>query len=175
VRLVARPEDADAEAMNNTETIAENHDLTAADLVEELRERMFAWRDAFASKDVDAIFAFYATDGFTAFDLMPPFEFGGGPMWRQGWEDFYAAFDGPLGLDMADLVIHASGDIAVARCAVRMRGTMNGLPMNSWVRTTNCFRRIDGEWLMFHDHVSWPIDFATGKALMDLEPKGSVL
>ncbi|GEB54371.1 YybH family protein [Streptomyces cacaoi] len=140
---------------------------------EEVRTRMEEWKKAFESKDVDSIMAFYAPEGFTAFDLMPPFQFEGGEMWRKNWVDFYEAFDGPIELELADLRVDAQADLAIARCAVRMAGTMSGRPMDSWVRTTNCFRRIEGEWLMFHDHVSWPIDFATGKALMDLTPAGA--
>ncbi|GAB3461134.1 hypothetical protein GCM10027570_46820 [Streptomonospora sediminis] len=136
----------------------------------QISERMHEWRDAFVSKNVDAIMSFYAAEGFTAFDLMPPFEFNGGEMWRKNWEKFYAAFDGPIGLEIADLKIHVRPELAIARCAVRLSGTMNGNAMDSWVRTTNCFELIDGEWLMIHDHVSWPIDFSTGKALMDLVP-----
>ncbi|KOG91958.1 hypothetical protein ADK38_00320 [Streptomyces varsoviensis] len=134
---------------------------------------MQEWKKAFESKDVDSIMAFYAPEGFTAFDLMPPFHFEGGEMWRKNWVDFYEAFDGPIELELADLRVDAQADLAIARCAVRMAGTMFGRPMDSWVRTTNCFRRVEGEWLMIHDHVSWPIDFATGKALMDLTPAGA--
>jgi ketosteroid isomerase-like protein len=149
-----------------------DRNTTGRSLEDEIRERVFAWRDAFVSKDVERIMSFYSSDDFTAFDLMPPFEFGGGEMWRRNWSEFYAAFDGPLGLDVADLLIYAHGELAIARMAVRLTGTMHGRPMDSWVRTTNCFRSIEGEWLMIHDHVSWPIDFATGKALMDLVPAG---
>jgi ketosteroid isomerase-like protein len=159
--------------MPDGKTTTQSLEQEPQSLEQELRERMFAWREAFVSKDVDRIMSFYAADGFTAFDLMPPFEFGGGDMWRRGWEDFYASFDGPLGLEIANLVINAQSELAVARCAVRMTGTMHGQPMDTWIRTTNCFRLIDGQWLMFHDHVSWPIDFSTGKALMDLTPTGA--
>jgi ketosteroid isomerase-like protein len=148
-------------------------DTTARSPEEQVRKRLLAWRDAFISKDVDAIMSFYAPEGFTAFDLMPPFEFSGGDMWRRNWEEFYAAFEGPLGLDVADLLVYAEGELAITRCAVRMTGRMYGQPMDTWVRTTNCFRLIDGQWLMIHDHVSWPIDFATGKALMNLTPAGA--
>ena len=46
----------------------------------------------------------------------------------------------------------------------------NGNEVGFWVRWTACFRKIDGNWLIVHDHVSVPTDFATGKALLDLEP-----
>jgi len=142
-------------------------------LDEEIRTRMQGWKEAFESKDVESILAFYAPEGFTAFDLMPPFQFEGGEMWRKNWVDFYEAFDGPIELELADLRVYAQADLAIARCAVRMAGTMFGRHLDSWVRTTNCFQRIEGEWLMIHDHVSWPIDFATDKALKDLNPAGA--
>ncbi|MGW0574311.1 YybH family protein [Streptomyces tauricus] len=142
-------------------------------LDEEIRTRMQDWKEAFESKDVDSIMAFYAPEGFTAFDLMPPFQFEGGEMWRKNWVNFYEAFDGPIELELADLRVYAQADLAIARCAVRLDGTMFGHHMDSWVRTTNCFQRIEGEWLMIHDHVSWPTDFATDKALKDLTPAGA--
>lgn len=145
-------------------------DTTTQSVEDQVRAQVLAWRDAFVSKDVDAIMSFYTSEGFTGFDLMPPFEFSGGEMWRRNWEEFYAAFDGPLRLDIADLLVYAQNELAIARCAVRLAGTMHGRWMDSWVRTTNCFQLIDGQWLMFHDHVSWPVDFTTGKALMDLTP-----
>jgi ketosteroid isomerase-like protein len=116
--------------------------------------------------------SFYAPEGFTAFDLMPPFEFGGGDEWRANWEIFYEAFEGPIVCELADLLVYVKEDMAVARAAVHMVGTMYAQSMDTWVRSTNCFRLIGGEWLMFHDHVSWPIDFATGTAMMDLTPIG---
>jgi hypothetical protein len=33
-----------------------------------------------------------------------------------------------------------------------------------------CFLRNDGRWLIAHDHASVPLDFASGKALLNLEP-----
>ena len=113
---------------------------------------------------------FYAPEGFTAFDLMPPLEFSGGPMWRENWVTFFGAFDGSVRLDVSDLEIHTGGDLAFMRAFVRLRGVMYGAALDTWVRQTNCFRLIDGTWLMIHDHVSWPTDFATGRSLMNLVP-----
>lgn len=57
--------------------------------------------------------------------------------------------------------------------AIPRAGVMNGTAIDTWVRQTNCFRLIGDAWLMVHDHVSWPTDFATGKSLMDLVPEGA--
>ena len=39
-----------------------------------------------------------------------------------------------------------------------------------WVRGTLCFRKIDGNWLIAHDQVSVPLDIASGRGVVDLEP-----
>ncbi len=38
------------------------------------------------------------------------------------------------------------------------------------MRSTMCFRKIEGTWLIAHDQISAPLDLASGKALLDLEP-----
>jgi ketosteroid isomerase-like protein len=39
-----------------------------------------------------------------------------------------------------------------------------------WVRATLCLRRIDGKWMIAHEHQSVPFDVETGKASLDLKP-----
>ncbi|MBP7619376.1 MAG: nuclear transport factor 2 family protein [Gemmatimonadales bacterium] len=52
-----------------------------------------------------------------------------------------------------------------------MSGTLaNGRRSDLWVRWTACFRRIDGAWLVVHDHVSVPAELAHGRAALDLRP-----
>ena len=138
---------------------------------QEILQRMQDWKSAFEAKDVDAMMSFYADgDAFSAFDLMPPIEFHGGDMWRDGWVAFFTAFQGPLRLEFSGMRVHAADELAVARVFVRLVGTFNGQATDMWVRTTNCFQLIDGQWLMVHDHVSVPTDFATGRSLTDLTP-----
>jgi ketosteroid isomerase-like protein len=43
-------------------------------------------------------------------------------------------------------------------------------PLGYWVRSTTCFRKIDGRWLIAHDQVSVPLDLESGRALLNLEP-----
>jgi len=35
---------------------------------------------------------------------------------------------------------------------------------------TLCFKKIDGNWLIAHEHVSVPADLASGRAALDLKP-----
>jgi ketosteroid isomerase-like protein len=39
-----------------------------------------------------------------------------------------------------------------------------------WVRATTCYRKIDGKWMITHEHQSVPFDTESGKASLDLEP-----
>jgi ketosteroid isomerase-like protein len=39
-----------------------------------------------------------------------------------------------------------------------------------WWRTTVCFRKLDGKWMVTHEHNSVPFDVESGKASLDLKP-----
>lgn len=38
------------------------------------------------------------------------------------------------------------------------------------VKTTICFRKLDGKWMVTHEHNSVPFDVESGKASLDLKP-----
>jgi ketosteroid isomerase-like protein len=39
-----------------------------------------------------------------------------------------------------------------------------------WVRATICYRKVDGRWMIAHDHHSVPVNMETNQALFDLKP-----
>ena len=39
-----------------------------------------------------------------------------------------------------------------------------------WIRATLCYRKIDGKWMVTHEHVSVPFDPESGQASLDLKP-----
>jgi ketosteroid isomerase-like protein len=141
------------------------------DTIDQIAQVMERWKESFQAKDVDGMMSFYAAGTeFSAFDLMTPIEFKGGEMWRDNWVTFFGAWSAEPRLEFADMEIHASGELAVVRLFCRLTGVMGGGDLDLWVRQTNCFRLIDGVWLMFHDHVSFPTDFSTGQSMMGLSP-----
>jgi ketosteroid isomerase-like protein len=46
----------------------------------------------------------------------------------------------------------------------------SGAAVDMWVRATLDCRRVDGRWLIVHDHESVPFDPGTGRALISLRP-----
>jgi len=67
--------------------------------------------------------------------------------------------------------ILSSGDIGLIHTLERFTGKLkSGQSSDFWLRATSVVRKINGKWLIVHDHISVPIDFETGKAVLDLEP-----
>jgi ketosteroid isomerase-like protein len=114
--------------------------------------------------------SFYAPD-IVSFDIVAPLRDVGAEAKRRQWVDAFAAYRPPLKYEVHDLAITVGDDVAFAHSVNRMTGTMkNAHQTGFWIRWTACFRKIDGNWFIAHDHVSVPVDPANGKALLDLEP-----
>jgi ketosteroid isomerase-like protein len=73
---------------------------------------------------------------------------------------------------MRDITITVGGDVAFGHSFNRLSGTLKDETRSGGfrVRATYCLRKIDGNWLIVHDHASAPLDPASGKALLNLEP-----
>ena len=135
-----------------------------------IRQGLDRWAQAFRSHDVHAIMALYAPGG-VAYDLVPPLQYVGADAYRKDYEEFLAQYEGPIAIELRDVHIVASDGVAFATSLQRISGTLkNGQHSDVWVRVTNGFRKINGQWLDTHDHVSVPADLARGKAVLDLKP-----
>jgi len=113
----------------------------------------------------------YAPD-IVSFDVGPPLQRVGAEGKWQNWEEAFTVFQPPIGFEMRDLTITLGGDVAFAHSFNRLSGTLKNGNRSSgfWVRATYCFRKIDGKWLIAHDHASVPFDFESGRPLLNLEP-----
>ncbi|MEM1338702.1 MAG: nuclear transport factor 2 family protein [Bacteroidota bacterium] len=132
-------------------------------------EKREQWRKTFEAKSVEDIMKYYAPD-ILSYDLMAPIQFEGEAMWRDNWVNFFDTFN-DIELTFEDLTVFQSGDLATIRGLTRLQcSTADGGTIDMWSRETNVMRKINGEWLIVHDHVSVPMDFVTGQALTDLKP-----
>ena len=67
-------------------------------------------------------------------------------------------------LQVRELYVIADGDLGFCSFLYHVSGTLAaGGEVGMWVRATLCSRRIDGRWLITHDHESVPFDQASGR------------
>ena len=73
--------------------------------------------------------------------------------------------------EMSPPTFTADSELAFVHSLNHVKGTLaSGHVTDMWVRWTACFRRIDGVWLIVHDHVSVPADLEHGQAVLNLTP-----
>jgi uncharacterized protein (TIGR02246 family) len=130
-----------------------------------------AWAQAIRARDVNGVMSHYAADIVT-FDLAPPLQYVGAEALRKNLQEWFATFRGPVGYEMRDLSITASDDVAFCHSRNRISGTRtNGEETDVWVRATVCYRKIDGKWLVTHEHASVPFYMdGSYRAAVDLKP-----
>jgi uncharacterized protein (TIGR02246 family) len=147
--------------MTTEETITKNEAAIRA-LVDKLVNGLRA-------KDIESVVSVYADD-LIAFDIVPPMQYEGAESYRKRWSEVFESFE-KIHYEVRDLSITAGDDMAYSHSINRLNGTMkNGRNTNVWVRWTACYRKINGRWVIAHLQASVPIDFESGKAVMDLEP-----
>jgi ketosteroid isomerase-like protein len=136
----------------------------------EIRQRIDELVEAVRAMDLDPVKPLYAPD-VVSFDVQPPLQHVGVEAKSRNWTDVFTVFQRPLAYEIRDLTITSGGDVAFAHAFGRLSGTLpNGTTGGFWVRTTICFRKLEGNWLIAHDHVSVPLDVESGRGRVDLEP-----
>jgi uncharacterized protein (TIGR02246 family) len=132
----------------------------------QIRQRIDEWAAAFRCKDVDGVMSAFAPE-LVSFDVVPPLAYVGKDAYRKPWEALFAAYHGPIEYEIRDLRIAAEHDVAFSYSLNRIRGTLrSGQATDFRLRTTAGWRRIDGRWLIEHEHVSVPVDLEEGKAVL---------
>lgn len=117
--------------------------------------------DASEAKDIERLMDHYSPD-IVYYDVVPPLQFTGLAETRRNFERWFAGYEGPISLQTHDLNVAVSGDVAFANMLHLDSGVRtNGMESSIWVRSTVGCRRIDGRWLITHEHISLPIDMQT--------------
>jgi uncharacterized protein (TIGR02246 family) len=136
----------------------------------QIRERLDQWARALRAKDLDRLMAFYAPEVIT-FDMVPPLQVSGADNYRKHWSQWFESMSGPITHETRELVVAVGGDVAYAHQLSLVGGAQKGgNSSESWIRTTTGLRKMGGQWLITHEHVSVPFDMESGKADMELTP-----
>lgn len=127
---------------------------------------------AVAAKNAEASVKDYAPD-VVLFDLAPPLAQPPSqaidPAPAQQW---FATWDGPIAVEVRDLVVRANGDLAFAFGLLHMSGKRtDGSDDDFWSRTTICLERQGGAWRILHEHNSFPMRMdGSRRAATELHP-----
>ena len=135
----------------------------------QIRQLIADRANAICSKDLDRIMAHYATETIV-FDVKPPYQTRGADAWRRVWEACLPYFPAAFGTETRDLSILVSGDLALAHWLWRFKGKKDHPAMQTWMRNTAGYQRIQGRWQIVHEHCSVPFNPETSKAVFTLEP-----
>jgi ketosteroid isomerase-like protein len=129
-----------------------------------IRERMEALAEALRTKEIDVLMAHYAPDMVT-FDLRPPAQIRTATAYRKNFEAWFASVEGRIDYEMHDLGIAVGGDTAFCHYQAHVRSKRaSGETVDYWVRVTSGLRKMDGRWMIAHEHISMPVDLRTMQA-----------
>jgi len=124
---------------------------------------------AFKAKDVSALMAVYVPDqSLVVFDAIPPLKYTGAAAYKKDFEDFFAAYPGPLEASMSDLDVTVGGDVAYGHNIQQATLTdKDGKKLVGTLRVTDGYKKVNGQWLISHEHVSFPVDMVSMKPVLD--------
>ena len=130
--------------------MSENPDVTA------IRAQIEAWAAVVRARDMAGILKNHSAD-MVMFDVPPPLHLRGIAAYEASWPQFFDASPKPIRFDIMDLQITAGNDVAFAvalmRCAVIEDGNAD-----LDFRLTVGLRKIDGQWIVTHEHHSIPAE-----------------
>lgn len=125
---------------------------------------------AVRAKDVDGATRNYAPD-VLSFDVVNALQYIGAEAIRKRLEEWFSSFQGSIGFEIRDLSITWGDGVAFSHSLNHVSATTtNSAKLDMWWRETACYRKIDGKWLITHQHSSVPFDAESGKASLDLKP-----
>jgi uncharacterized protein (TIGR02246 family) len=122
----------------------------------EIRTLIDRWAKAVRDQDRLAIRADH-DPGILMFDVPPPFLSQGLDAYMATWETFFASAEKPIAFDITDVQVTSSQDVAFATAIGRCIDIdRNGQREPLEFRLTMGLRKIDGRWLIMHEHHSLP-------------------
>jgi uncharacterized protein (TIGR02246 family) len=116
------------------------------------------WAAAVRRKDLAGILRHHSTD-MLMFDVPPPFQSRGLEEYRKTWELFFAWSREPVVFDVVEMRVTAGHDVAFVAAVMQCSGSdTNGQDARLSFRLTVGLRKIDGQWVVMHEHHSIPAE-----------------
>jgi ketosteroid isomerase-like protein len=136
----------------------------------EIRRLIEKWNKALEAKDVYGLTADYAPD-VVQYDAIPPYKTVGPANVRKAWESCLPFFPEKFRSEHRDLTFHVADDLAIVHGLHHFVPEQADDPLGqTWNRITVCFKRINGQWKVVHEHVSLPFNPMNSQAWMITDP-----
>ena len=136
-----------------------------------VRAHLEKWLDASRAMDIDGLRACYVLN-LVSYDCHSAFQFRSLDAYCNHLAMCFSHVAGPVTLDMHELSIVADDNVAFCHATLRCGCTStSGTEHWSWLRSTVCMKKMDGRWLVAHDHCSAPFDPMTNQAMLDAAPE----
>lgn len=131
---------------------------TSATAESEVRTVLEEWAAATRQSRRDDILKNHSAN-LMIFDVLPPMKYESAESYRRSWDEWQPDTQGEAVFDLEDLTITAGNDVAFAHCFIRCGGTLpDGKTFQDLVRATFCLRKVNGSWVVEHQHVSKPYE-----------------
>ena len=125
---------------------------------------------AIREKDTTNALANY-DNNVLSFDVVEPLQFVGIDTVRKRLEEWFSSFQGPIDIEISDLKIEVSGDIAFCSRFNHVNAfKVDGEKLDMWWRETTCFKKMADRWMITHVHSSVPFNVRSGKASISIKP-----
>ncbi|MFG2042926.1 YybH family protein [Dactylosporangium sp. NPDC048998] len=127
--------------------------------MDEIREAIEGKAALLQQGDAKAIMSYYAPS-YVEYTLAPPLRQPGDGRNPAALEAWMATFVAPPRREVTQLEITTDGDVAFATSLDCLTAVPRGStePFSLWFRVTLGLRRIDGRWLVTHEHESVPFE-----------------
>ena len=122
----------------------------------EVRRLIEDWAEAVRRRDLEGIVKQHAAD-LLLFDVPLPVQSKGIEAYRKSWDVFYRWFGQSGVFELSELRVTTSDSVAFCTALIRCAGSdARGATEELAVRLTVCYRKIDGRWIIVHEHHSVP-------------------
>lgn len=124
----------------------------------QIRELIETWAAAVRRKDLTGILRDHSAD-ILMFDVPPPLQSKGIDAYRRTWDVFFAWSHEPVKFDISELHVTAGVEVAFAAAVMRCAGReSSGEDVDLEFRLTVGLQKVDGEWVVTHEHHSIPAE-----------------
>jgi ketosteroid isomerase-like protein len=124
-----------------------------------IKDLLEAWADAVRRHDLPAILAHHDPD-MVMFDLSLPLQCRGIEAYKETWDLFFRYHKPGTAFDIQELAVTAGHDVAFAVAIMRCGPNSSSNPADKdgfLFRLTVGLRKVEGHWLIAHEHHSEPV------------------